>query len=237
MRDIFLADAHLGIPTDDNYRRLIDFLTGLQGEVRTLFLLGDIFEFWSNFRQAPQSYQPLVDVLESLAAQGCEIVWVEGNHDFHLERYFGRRERFRILPDGGSHELDGQTVYVAHGDLVDPANHSYLRLRRVLRSSLIALITGVVPISLLERIAARMSRASKKRRRSYDRQAELTPLLEKHAAKHIADGARAVITGHYHTPLCKQLSGGTMIALGDWIHDYSYAEHHNGTFTLKSLND
>jgi len=235
MTDIFLADAHLGRPDDQNYQYLMTFLGNLKGNIRTLFLLGDIFEFWGNFKRPPHAYQPLVTLLEELAELGAQIVWVEGNHDFHLQRYFGRHKNFRILPDGGMVELGDTSVYVAHGDLVDLDNHSYLRLRRILRSPLIALFSGFLPLALLDYIAARMKHESKKRRRSYDRQAELLPLLNKHATRHLNAGAAAVITGHYHTPLCRQLDGGTMIALGDWIHDFSYAEHHDGVFTLKNF--
>jgi len=236
MKDLFLADAHLGAPDDLNYQRLMDFLGTIQGEVRTLFLLGDIFEFWGNYNRPPRAYRPLAKRLEEIAAHGTQIVWVEGNHDFHLQRYFGRRAGFRVLPDGGTVELDGRPVYIAHGDLVDPDNHSYLRLRRWLRSPLTALLTGILPLALLDLIALLMSRESKKRRHRYDRQNELIPLLEKHARDHFARGATAVVTGHYHTPLYRELEGGTMIALGDWIHDFSYAEHEDGVFTLKQFS-
>jgi len=233
MKDIFLADAHLVAPDDLNYQRLMGFLNSLKGNVRTLFLLGDIFEFWGNFNHPPRAYQPLTARLEELVAHGAQIVWVEGNHDFHLQRYFGRRPGFRILPDGGMVDLGHDSVYIAHGDLVDPDNLNYLRLRRLLRSSFLAFLTGTLPQTLLDRIAARMSRESKKRRRSYDRQKELLPLLEQHAIRHLKSGAAAVVTGHYHMPLFRKIGAGTLIALGDWIDDFSYAEHDNGVFELK----
>jgi UDP-2,3-diacylglucosamine hydrolase len=234
MKDIFLADAHLGSPDDPNYRYLLDFLDGLCGEVRNLFLLGDLFEFWSNFKHAPTNYHPVLETLDKLIAAGANITWVEGNHDFHLQRYFGKRTGYRILPDGGKVELDGKQIYIGHGDLVDRNNHNYLKLRKVLRSGVIAWLTGILPLSVLDKIAARMSNESKKRRRTYDRRAELAPMLEAHAERMIEDGVSAVFTGHYHTPMEKNLPGGVMIALGDWIHDYSYAVHEDGNFSLKS---
>ncbi len=232
MKDLFLADAHLGMPEDANYQRLLRFLDKQGDELRSLFLLGDMFEFWSNFRTPPAPYRPLVASLEGLAKRGVRVYWVEGNHDFHLRRYFADREGFWILPDGGLVDLGTSKVYVAHGDLVDPHNTSYLRLRRILRSWPLALLTGTLPIPILEKIAARMSHESKKVRRTYDRSEELAPLLEAHARRHLAEGADAVITGHYHTPMQRSWEDGTMIALGDWIHDYSYVEHRDGVFTL-----
>jgi UDP-2,3-diacylglucosamine hydrolase len=71
MRDVFIADAHLLDPADENYRRLLAFLDGLRGETRTLYLLGDIFEFWVGYRHvvfAP--YVPLLEALRRLREGG-----------------------------------------------------------------------------------------------------------------------------------------------------------------------
>jgi len=237
MMDIFLADAHLGSPGDPNYQRLLEFLKSIRGEVRQLFLLGDLFEFWGNFSRPPRAYRPLVDMLDLLAADGVQITWVEGNHDFHLQRFFGRRQGYRVLPDGGYIALDGKTVYIAHGDLVDTQNLAYLKLRRFLRSPFAAFLARLLPLAVLDRIASRMSHESKSRRLTYDRPADLLPMLEQHASTHFASGADAVITGHYHTPLVSSHGDGVMIALGDWMQDFSYVEYRAGVFILKSYSD
>ena len=88
-RDIFLADAHLLHPQQDNYQRLLGFLGAQRGQLRTLYILGDLFEFWVGYRHlifAP--YVPLLNALGDLQQAGTEIVYVEGNHDFHLGPYF-----------------------------------------------------------------------------------------------------------------------------------------------------
>ncbi len=45
-----------------------------------------------------------------------------------------------------------------------------------------------------------------------------------------------MISGHYHTPLYREFDGRVMIALGDWIEHYSYAEHRDGRFALKTYS-
>jgi UDP-2,3-diacylglucosamine hydrolase len=42
----------------------------------------------------------------------------------------------------------------------------------------------------------------------------------------------AVITGHFHSPMFAATGEGTVIALGDWIRDYSYAVYEDGVFSL-----
>ena len=42
MKDLFLADTHLLDPCDEPYLRLLDFLDGQCGSLRSLVMLGDI---------------------------------------------------------------------------------------------------------------------------------------------------------------------------------------------------
>ena len=109
MKAVFIADAHLLDPEDANYRRLLAFLHQQRGSLSHLVLLGDIFEFWLGYRHSV--FAPFVPLLEELRRQraaGTELVFVEGNHDFHLGPYFSETLACRILPDGGVLELDGR---------------------------------------------------------------------------------------------------------------------------------
>lgn len=87
MKDIFIADAHLKNPADENYVQLLEFLKQNSGNIRTLILLGDIFEFWVGYRHCVYSaYVPLLQQLNLLRLDGTSIIVVEGNHDFKIGR-------------------------------------------------------------------------------------------------------------------------------------------------------
>lgn len=233
MKDIFLADAHLSDPDATNYARLLDFFADLQGEARTLFLLGDIFEFWIGYRHtvfAP--YVPVLEALRRLRQSGTEIVYVEGNHDFHLGHYFEQVLGCRVLPDGGEIVLEQYKIFLAHGDLVDPSDTGYRRLRKVLRSRPMRWLKGAIPPDLAWKIAVWAGQQSRKRHDAERRLPE--DLLLAHAREHFADGCDAVITGHFHLPWMRQDAEGTVIALGDWIDQYSYGIFEDGTFRLAS---
>lgn len=236
MRDLFLADAHLRDPADENYQRLLAFLAAETGRVRTLYILGDLFEFWVGYRHtvfAP--YVPLLEALRRLHAAGTEIVYVEGNHDFHLGPYFRDVLGCRILPDGGTVTIDGRRVHLSHGDLVNPADHGYRLLRRLLRSAPLRLLLRLVPPDAAWAVARWGSRQSKKSHGA--KRARWVPreLLLNHARSHFAAGCQAVVTGHFHAPLLSSEAGGTLVALGDWIDQYSYAVCEDGTFTLETF--
>jgi UDP-2,3-diacylglucosamine hydrolase len=235
MRDVFLADAHLRHPDDANYQRLLQFLQEQQGQIRTLYLLGDIFEFWVGYRHvvfAP--YVPLLESLRRLRAAGAEIVYVEGNHDFHMGSYFRDVLGCRVLPDGGAIELGGRRVYLGHGDLANADDRGYRLLRRLLRSPVLRGMISLLPPDWTWGIAQWASRRS--RRGGADRQRRWAPeaILLQHARQRFEEGYQVVITGHFHYPLLRVNLQGTLLALGDWIEQYSFAVFENDAFHLDS---
>ena len=236
MRDVFIADAHLRSPDDANYRRLLDFLAAQQGRIRTLVLLGDIFEFWVGFRHVVYTpYVPILDALRRLREAGTEIVYVEGNHDFHLGPYFRDTLGCRIFPDGGGIDLDGRHIHIAHGDLIDGNDRGYRLLRRVFRSRALHLLMNIVPPDLTWAVAAWAGRRSQQRRAGRPARRVPRDMLLNYAQRHFAEGATAVVSGHFHEPLLVPGEEGTLVALGDWITQYSYAVLENGAFTLHTF--
>ncbi|AMV71943.1 UDP-2,3-diacylglucosamine diphosphatase [Desulfuromonas carbonis] len=233
MRDIFLADAHLRHPDDPSYRRLLAFLAEQRGQVRTLYLLGDIFDFWLGFRHTVYAaHVPLLAELRKLHEAGTELVCVEGNHDFHLGPYFSAELGARILPDGGAVAIDGQQIYLAHGDLVNAGDRGYRRLRRLLRSPLIRALAQVVHPDwtwVVYRWLEARSIAGKPAK--VDRQLPLD-LLRRHARERFAAGCQVVITGHFHIPHHETTAAGTLLSLGGWLEQSAYAVVEDGRFTL-----
>lgn len=233
MRALFLADAHLCKPEDQNYRYLLSFLAEEGNGLNYLFLLGDIFEFWIGKSNVYKDHQPIIDCLEQLVHEGTQLVYVEGNHDFHLGPVFSERLRCDILPDGGAFELDGKKIFVAHGDLANPNDTGYRSLRKLLRSSLIRRLIRILPSSLLMSIATRASDQSRKSSTGKRTCSPIEEILIPYAETQIRQGHQAVLTGHYHYPLHREINGGELVALGDWITQFSYALYENGRFELK----
>ncbi len=235
MKDIFIADAHLLDPADENYRRLLAFLDEIRGSTRTLYLLGDIFEFWVGYRHVVFTpYVPVLEALRRLREAGAQIVCLEGNHDFHLGPYFTEVLGVRVFPDGGTVEIDGKQVFLGHGDLVNPEDSGYRKLRRFLRSAPMRLAIKAVPPDLAWEISRWASRQSKKTHEHKRRRWNPEQMLTTHAEQRFVEGHEAVITGHFHAPLFKWTDQGVLIGLGDWITQYSYATFEDGEFCLRT---
>ena len=233
MRAIFLADAHLRKPGDHNYRMMLDFLDEQCGTTDILVLLGDIFEFWIGKNSVITDYVPLVDALERLHQQGTKLVYVEGNHDFHLGPVFTRRLECLVFPDGGSIDLDGKKVFLAHGDLANPDDAGYRLLRSFFRSDLVRFLIRILPNVMLQSIAVLAGSLSKKSLGG-QRDRPAREVLKPYAETLLAAGHQAVVSGHFHQPFHEKLGDGEHIALGDWITQFSYAVYENHAFALKT---
>ncbi|HKL48030.1 MAG TPA: UDP-2,3-diacylglucosamine diphosphatase [Desulfuromonadales bacterium] len=235
MKDVFVADAHLADPASENYRCFLDFLNSLRGETRTLFLLGDIFEFWIGYRHIVFSpYVPVLDALRRLKEAGTEIVYVEGNHDFHVGPYFEKVLEARIFPDGGEIEVDKQILLIVHGDLIDTSDKGYRLLRRLLRSRPFKILKSLIPPDLAWSLAQWGSRQSQKKHSSYNSSRSVEEMISAFGERKLSEGFDGIVSGHFHTPFIQKTPEGTIIALGDWIDQYSYAVLENGAFSLET---
>jgi len=233
MKDIFIADAHLRHPEDENYRRLLQFLDSQGDDLRTLYLVGDIFEFWVGYRHtvfAP--YVPLLACLQRLRQRGVEMVFVEGNHDFRVGPYITETLGCRVLADGEALQLDDLRLYLCHGDLINPRDRGYRILRRVLRSWLVNGLISLVPPDWTWEIARWASRKSQQHRSKNERNWSPHELFTAFAKERFSAGFDLVVMGHFHTPWRFEADNGLFIALGDWISQYSYLVYRDGQFTL-----
>ncbi|MCF6267874.1 MAG: UDP-2,3-diacylglucosamine diphosphatase [Desulfuromusa sp.] len=229
MRAIFLSDAHLRQPQDNNYQFLLNFLNR-QKDLDALFLLGDIFEFWLGYKHLVFSvYIPLLEKLRQLSENGTKLYFVEGNHDFNLGSYFTETLDCTVITDQKLIDWDGQKILISHGDLLNPSPH-YLRLRSFWRSWPIRILAQIVHPDLVWSFAIWLSNKSSKNDPD-SHHLDPTPYLLPFSEKSNSD---IVICGHFHHPLDTEHQGIRIIALGDWISQFSYAEMVDGEIKLKS---
>ncbi|MCF6178796.1 MAG: UDP-2,3-diacylglucosamine diphosphatase [Geopsychrobacter sp.] len=232
MRAIFIADAHLRHPHDQNYRKLLDFLDQQQGNLDALFLLGDIFEFWIGYHHVVFSeHLPLLSRLQQLSEKGCRLFYVEGNHDFNLGSFFSEKLTCQVIPDQQVIDWDGQKIFICHGDLANPRDKSYILMRKFWRSRFVKFLTRVVPPDSAWRLGNFLCDLSRKKQHQRRNPEELVLPYAKQA---LAQGADKFVCGHFHFPLQTKIDGGQMTVLGDWIQQFSYLELINGEARLKS---
>ncbi|QXE89432.1 UDP-2,3-diacylglucosamine diphosphatase [Geomonas subterranea] len=237
MRKIFIADAHLRSPRDRNYRTLVRFLDTLPADTDTLFLLGDIFEFWiGNPRPVYDHYREIVECLKRVRGRGVRIVYFEGNHDFHLGDFFKEQLQAEVHAGGAECEVDGKKVCLCHGDQLNRADYGYRALRFALHNPLVRALVPVFPRRLADRIAVNLSRRSSGQHASRKSRWDYPAILENFARERFAAGCDLVVTGHFHLPMEIREGGRAFISLGDWITHYSYAQWTEAGLTLERFD-
>lgn len=234
MRRVFIADAHLRKPTDYNYQLLIRFLAELRGATDTLFILGDLFEFWVGYGyQEFPHYRPVLDALRELSESGTQIIYFEGNHDFHLNGCFSENLSATIHPKPARVNLDGMQVFMCHGDQVNSRDYGYRFLRFLLHSQPSITLFRLVPPRLVFRIAEYLSSRSKTCHRERNMKWDYKALVADFAEQRFREGCDAVVTAHFHLPYLSVTDDGkTILSLGDWISQFSYGELRDGRFSL-----
>jgi UDP-2,3-diacylglucosamine hydrolase len=237
MRKIFIADAHLRSPNDANYRALIRFLETLPADTDALYLLGDVFEFWiGNPDPVYAHYREIIDCLKGVRRRGVRIVYFEGNHDFHLDRFFEEQLQAEVYDSGAVVEIGGQRVYLCHGDQINRDDYRYRLFRFVFHSRFIKALIPFFSRRLTAHAASTLSRRSSSRRDYRRKRWDYRVILDSFARGRFAAGCDAVIVGHYHLPMYERNEGHLFIALGDWITHFSYAQWLDGEFTLETFS-
>ena len=91
-RTYFVSDVHLGLQVADpagRERRFVDFLKSISEDARALYLLGDIWDFWYEYRDVvPKGYVRVFAALQDLMDKGVQVYFFQGNHDVWTYSYF-----------------------------------------------------------------------------------------------------------------------------------------------------
>ena len=222
MEIAIFSDLHLDIseenPKNQKFLALLDELCA-EG-ISHLCLLGDIYDLFIG----PQKFwrtvhRGLFEKLEALRKNGCEIYWVEGNHDFHIEKHLKALGIHVVLEDLRL-ELEGKKIFMSHGDTVNQEDEKYLKWRATTKSKAFRSLISAVPSFLGEKIflpiACRASNKSK-RERIKGPQPEIDALYVNYAKKLIEkEDFDAVLLGHHHKKCLEKLGKGFYLNVGGW---------------------
>ena len=121
MTAYFLSDLHLGAPyfadSREAEKRVVDFLDSIKEEGDALFLLGDILDYWYEYRYVvPRGFVRFFGKLAELADRGVRIVWFIGNHDIWIFDYLPTELGIEVVDGYAVEELDGHKFLMTHGD-------------------------------------------------------------------------------------------------------------------------
>ena len=133
----FISDAHLGVnppgSIEDREESLVHFLKGMIGGASHLFIVGDLFEFWYEYRHyVARGHMPLYRVLGDLVDSGTEVHYLTGNHDFALGDFFSKELGVQVHRTYVAKNIQGHDIYLMHGDGVAKADKGYRAARKLI---------------------------------------------------------------------------------------------------------
>ncbi|MEE4296739.1 MAG: UDP-2,3-diacylglucosamine diphosphatase [Wenzhouxiangella sp.] len=240
VRSIWISDVHLGY-SGCSADHLLGFLRQMRCE--TLYLVGDIVDFWSLKRRRywPQSHNDVIRSILGKAKHGTRVVFVPGNHDEVMRQYdFLKLGNIEIRDEIIHETIDGRRFLVMHGDQFDSA---------VMHSPFLSLV-GSKLYEVLMILNRWVNAARKKAGRDYWSLASALKNRVKKAVKYIerferavskearARGVDGLICGHIHRPEISTLQGRAYMNCGDWVESCTaLLEHHDGTIELVHFAD
>mgnify|MGYP001746083112 FL=1 len=117
----FTSDAHLGSGYHADPRavecRLVRWLQSIEGEARAVYFLGDMFDYWFEYRTVvPRGHVRFLGQVALMADAGIEIHFFAGNHDVWFADYLEKELGAQVHHEEAFVTLDGKTFRLAHGD-------------------------------------------------------------------------------------------------------------------------
>ncbi len=239
----FISDLHLGATyiadRHEHEKRVTSFLDAISADAKELYLLGDILDYWYEYRTVvPRGYVRFFGALARLADKGVKITWLTGNHDIWLFDYLRDEIGIEVIDAPWiEREIEGKRFVLSHGDRVGRRSRSFKFICSLFRNKFCQTLYSAVHPRWTVPLAHVWSQSSRKSD-PVKEEAEHRKLLIDNLSEldKVSPRPDYIITGHYHVALKEMLpSGVELIGLGDWIEKDTYAVYDGNTVELRTF--
>lgn len=230
----FISDAHFGIKLSEDEQReslFFEFIKTIPSSA-TLFIVGDLFDFWIEYKWAIRpDYFLVLHKLMELKERGVEIHYLAGNHDFALGKFLSDNLGITIHSNFFEGIIQDKKIYIYHGDGLIKKDVGYRILKKVLRNPLNQRLYKLLHPNIGVPLGVFFSGSSRKYLRKVISEERLSA-YHSCARKVIDKGYDIVIFGHTHH--AELLTNGTTAYCntGSWLINYNYATLQDGSLRL-----
>lgn len=227
----FASDLHLGIPNEakslQREKLFIQFLNEIQHDCKTLYLVGDVWDFWFEYNTVvPKGYIRLLGKLAELKENGIDIHFFIGNHDMWMFRYLTDELQIPIHRKSLSVEHFGKKIFIAHGDGLGPNDKGYKFIKAVFANKICQFLFNWIHPDIGMKIAlfwSRKSRQATGNKEDVYRGDDSEYLYQYVKRKQETDYHDLFVFGHRHLPIDAVVDNkARYINLGDWIQYFTY---------------
>ena len=242
-KSYFIADAHLGSSVFNDSlgreKQLVRWMDSIREDAKALYLLGDIFDFWFEYKEAvPRGFTRFLGKLAELSDSGVEIHFFIGNHDIWVFDYLPKEIGLILHKTPWVTKIDGKTFYMAHGDGLGDCPRSFKLIRWIFHNRICQVLFRSLHPDIGINLAykwARHSRGKEQKNPSPFLGEEKENLIE-YSKSYIQTHPEIdyLVFGHRHVPLNWMLnSKSRMIIVGEWLRLFSYAVFDGKEMILK----
>ncbi|PVW15224.1 UDP-2,3-diacylglucosamine diphosphatase [Marixanthomonas spongiae] len=240
----FSSDNHLGAPTaaesKPREQKFIAWLDEVKQDAAAIFLLGDLFDFWFEYKTVvPKGFVRVLGKLAEISDSGIPIHFFVGNHDLWMHGYFEEELNIPVYHDPKEFVFNNKRFFIGHGDGKGPGDKGYKRMKKVFVNPFSKWLFRWVHPDIGVRLAQHLSVKNKLISGDEDQQflGEENEWLAQYAKRKLeTKHYDYFVFGHRHLPMEIQVGdNSTYFNLGDWINHYTYGVFDGEKFKLKEF--
>ncbi len=240
----FASDAHLGLPGPapslERERLFVNWLDHAGKDAREIYLMGDIFDFWFEYRHVvPRGYTRLLGKIASITDRGIPVHFFTGNHDIWVFDYLPVETGMTIHKGPLTRVFEGKKFYLSHGDGLADNDRGYRFLKSVFKNPVLQWLFARLHPNFAIWFANKCSHTSR-----YSNEL-IIPYKGDDSEEHVIFANRLLekehfdyfIFGHRHLPYNVPLRNGNSrcINLGDWIWHFTYGVFDGESMEIKEF--
>lgn len=241
----FASDFHLGVPSYAKSReredRIVSWLDSIKQDAQRIYLVGDIFDFWFEYKQAiPKGFTRFLGKIAELTDNGIVVEFFTGNHDMWMFDYLEKELGVIIHRKEIEVTINQTKFFVAHGDGLGPGDLGYKVIKKIFSSPVSQWLFARLHPNFGIWLANFFSKSSRKHSINdnkflgEDKEWLITFSKEK-LAKAPVD---YFIFGHRHHPIEVDLgTNSKYLNLGEWITHNTYVVFDGEKCVTNSFSD
>jgi len=235
----FISDLHLGLESrqaeKEKEKLLVKFLNTIKGNAGKLFIIGDLFDYWFEYKRVLQKgFFRTFTAIQNLTNENTEVNYIIGNHDFLHRDFFEKELGVNLFYSSIETEIDGKRFFLDHGDDFVSNDLGYKIVKKILRNKTLQFAYSLIHPDLGIWLASSTSKTSRNYTGSKN-YGENDGLFEA-AKKKIDGGFDYVVFGHTHVKQFQTYKNGFYVNLGSWLDQPCYGKFANGKFEIIDWN-
>jgi UDP-2,3-diacylglucosamine hydrolase len=210
-------------------KRFVSWLESIRPDAKALYLLGDIFDYWFEYRHVvPKGFTRFLGKIAEMTDSGIEVHFFTGNHDVWMFDYLPEETGVIVHKTACITEIYGKTFFLAHGDGLGDESASFRLIRSLFHSRVCQTMYAWIHPRWSTAFAHKWSKHSRKKglETTTGYMGEEKEYLVKYAKQYLQRDAAIdfFVFGHRHIMLDLQLNPKSRILIiGDWLRHFSYA--------------